>query len=240
MMDDFRQPAPSLGLAVPLYDEAPLVERVTADLVNALDATGAHWRLALVDNGSLDGTGSLVDRLASADERVLAVHLPRNAGYGGGILAGIAALREAIDPDVLGWAWGDGQVDPRVIGPLYRACAEGAPLAKACRTHRRDGWQRLLLSSAYARVMSAMGVTTPDVNGCPKLLRREAYLTLAPTCRDWFLDAEVVLGAERRGWRVAWHPVTMAPRPAGRSKVRATTVAEFARHLVRWRLSGRP
>jgi len=214
-----------LGLAVPLFNEAPLVEAVTRDLVAALE--GIDFTLALVDNGSTDGTGELVDRMAG--ERVLAVHLRDNRGYGGGILAGLEALGEA---DVLGWAWGDGQVDPSVIPCLLAAIEGGAVLAKARRTRRQDGWRRRVLTTAYAGVMRLAGVSTPDVNGCPKLLRRDAFDALHLRATDWFLDAEAVLGAEARGWPIANEPVVMRSRPAGHSKVRAATVLEFAGHLV--------
>lgn len=226
----------TLGLSVPLYQEAALVEAVVSELIAALEAGGVPFRLALVDNGSTDGTGGLVDALAR-DPRVLAVHLPENAGYGGGILTGLRALGEGGPPAILGWTWGDGQVDPAVIPPLYRAAMAGAMFAKARRVERQDGLQRRVVTTGYAAVMRALGVTTPDVNGCPKLLRREAYEALAPRHTDWFLDAEVVLGAEARGWTAVDLPVVMRPRKAGRSKVRWGTVAEFVGNLTRWRLA---
>lgn len=228
-----------LGLSVPLYNEEALVEQVATGLIAALDEAGIPFRLALVNNGSADRTGALVDRLA-ADARVLPVHLAENAGYGGGILAGIQALQAALDPEILGWSWGDGQVDPAALPILYRQILAGADLAKARRTRRRTGWRRRAISAGYVAVMRALGVRTPDVNGCPKLIRREAWRRLAPRATDWFLDAEVVLGAEAAGLRLADAPVTLHPRPAGESKVRAATVVEFAKNLAKWRLGRGP
>lgn len=223
----------SLGLSVPLYNEGALVERVVAEMVGALEAGGVPFRLALVDNGSRDRTGALVDGLAQ-DPRIQAVHVSPNRGYGGGILAGLAALAGGGHA-VLGWTWGDGQVDPAVIPDLYRLCLEGADLAKARRTERRTGLRRRIVSAGYEAVTGALGVRTADVNGCPKLLRAEVLRALSPRHTDWFLDAEVVLGVEARGLRVAELPVVMRPRAAGESKVRLGTVLEFTRNLARWR-----
>ncbi len=224
----------SLGLAVPLLNEEALIDEVATDLISALDAASVPFRLALVDNGSTDRTGVLVDRLTERDQRVLGVHLVQNQGYGGGILAGIRALASAGLPEVVGWCWGDGQVDPSVLPVLYQACREGAMLAKARRVERQDGLQRKIITRGYAAVTRAMGVRTEDVNGCPKLLRREAWLGLEPRHTDWFLDAEVVLGAEARGWTIADAPVVMRPRRAGKSKVKLATVLEFVANLGRW------
>ena len=225
----------TLGLSVPLYDEEALVEAVVTELIGALEAGDVPFRLALVDNGSRDRTGEIVDRLA-ADPRVMAVHVSPNRGYGGGILAGIAALQERGDCGVLGWCWGDGQVDPAVIPALYEACLAGADLAKARRTERRTGMNRRLVSAGYEAVTQALGVRTRDVNGCPKLLRAEAWEAIGAVHRDWFLDAEVVLGVEARRMRVAELPVVMRGRAAGESKVRLGTVLEFVGNLARWRL----
>lgn len=225
----------SLGLAVPLLNEEALIDEVAADIVETLDAEGVPFTLALVDNGSTDRTGERVDRWTERDGRVHAVHLLQNAGYGGGILAGIHALQRVGLPDVVGWCWGDGQVDPAVLPGLYRSCQEGVMLAKARRVERQDGLQRRLITTGYAAVTRLMGVQTRDVNGCPKLLRREAWLALDPKHTDWFLDAEVVLGAEARGWSIADAPVVMRARRAGKSKVKLATVLEFGRNLGGWR-----
>jgi dolichol-phosphate mannosyltransferase len=229
-----------IGLAMPLLDEGPLVEPVARAVLAVADAHELDLVLALVDNGSTDDTRERVRALAAADRRVRGVYLDDNAGYGGGILAGVRHLVQTEDPDLVGWAWGDGQVDPSVLPALVQACAGGAQLAKARRVERRDGWQRVLVTRTYAATTRALGVHTRDVNGCPKLLRRDAFRELDPRSTDWFLDPEVVLGAEERGWRIADAPVVMAPRAAGRSKVNWRTVAEFLRNLARWQRGWRP
>ena len=140
-------------------------------------------------------------------------------------------------PMVMGWCWGDGQIHPTTLPPLYRACMRGTPMAKVVRTERKDGTKRKVITTGYAWAVRAIGGEHPDVNGCPKLLRREALEALAPKSTDWFLDAEVMLGAQRLGWTIATHPAAMEPRTAGRSKVRTSTLLEFAWNLARWRMT---
>ena len=136
---------------------------------------------------------------------VLPVSLRDDAGYGGGIKAGLRALLSGPRPPVLGWAWGDGQVDPGVLGVLHGLCAGGADLAKARRMDRRDGLQRLAVTTLYAATLRALGVRTPDVNGCPKLFPIAVLEELALQSADWFLDPEAVIalrpGAPASGTR---------------------------------------
>lgn len=223
----------SLGLSIPLYNEAASLDHTTRDLLAAL--AGIDATVVLVDNGSLDDTPQLVDALCARHPALHALHLSPNAGYGGGILAGVRALQALPSPPaVIGWMWGDNQIDPTILPGLYRRCLrDGAALAKARRTIRQDGLQRQLITTGYALTMRhLMGVATPDVNGCPKLFRREALDRLGLAAEDWFLDAEAVLKVEALGLPVAWEDATMRPRRAGKSKVNWRTVAEFVRNLA--------
>lgn len=223
-----------LGLSIPLYNEGALVVSVI-DAIQAALGPLPH-RLALVNNGSQDDTAVKIDALAMRPE-VLAIHLSENAGYGGGILAGLEALAASDQPpDVIGWCWGDDQIDPVVLPELLRRCRDGADLAKVRRIERQDGRRRRLISATYARIMATLGTTTPDINGCPKLFRTEALTALDLTHRDWFLDCEAICKAEAAGMRIAAVPAVMRPRTAGVSKVNWATVAEFVDNIVRYRL----
>ena len=167
------------------------------------------------------------------------MHLVDNAGYGGGILAGLDALRALPQPpDVIGWCWGDDQIDPGLIPGLYQRCLGGVDLAKIRRTRREDGRQRWLISKTYAGIMATLGVKTADINGCPKLFRAEALERLALSHADWFLDCEAILKAEAAGMRIEAVEAVMRPRGAGVSKVSWHTVAEFLGNIARHRVRG--
>lgn len=228
----------ALGLSIPLFDEEAGCEGVISALDDALTEAGIPHVLALVDNGSRDGTSSIVNRLAAERASCRAVHLEDNAGYGGGILAGLRVL----DTPIVGWHWGDGQVAPEVVVAAWRVLVEGGhDLVKARRIERQDGLQRLAVSTIYNAVMTAgFRVPVRDVNGCPKLFRRETLEALGPASRDWFLDPEVVLRAAESG--LLWGQVNavMRPRGGGASKVRGDTVTEFLRHLWGWKGGWRP
>lgn len=224
-----------LGLSIPLYNEEALVTQVVRALQSALEDATIEYTLVLVDNGSTDRTGTIIDALAHGDT-IEAIHLPQNAGYGGGILAGIHHLRTRGMTDVVGWYWGDGQVSADIVPRLFRAISEGADLAKAQRTKRQEGFRRRMIAKIYAAIMRAMGVRTPDVNGCPKLLSAATVEALELSSTDWFLDAEAVLGAERRGLKIYSHPATMQRREGGVSKVGVRTLVEFLRNILQWKL----
>ena len=73
----------------------------------------------------------------------------------------------------------------------------------------------------------------------PKFWRREVSGALQLTCRDWFIDPEIMIKARYLGLRVREVPVHYWPRIGGRSGVRIRTVWEFLRNASTLIVSGR-
>ena len=89
--------ADAVSIVVPCHNEEANIER----LVTALDARFREYiyEFVLVDDCSVDETGAIIDRLAAADERVVAVHRSEPPGVGralrdgyGGVDGGVGAL----------------------------------------------------------------------------------------------------------------------------------------------------
>jgi len=225
----------SIGIAIPLFNEEGAVEQVLHQTMFVLRETNIPFLLAVVNNGSTDSTGSIIDSMAQNFPEIIAIHFDQNQGYGGGILAGMRALSPR-DIHVMGWMWGDGQIAPDVLPKLYQACLKGHQLAKACRIKRKDGLNRFLITGLYASVMKTLGVQSKDVNGCPKLFPADVWRSIDCRSEDWFLDAEVIAIAEKLKWSIHQEPVVMKPRYYNESKVRFRTLLEFAWNISKWKL----
>lgn len=227
---------PPLTLTIPLYDEVGNVERVARSLIETFHTAGVPLVLQLVDNGSSDGTRAEVERLEREERAIRGIYLDRNLGYGGGILAG---MRRTETP-LLGYMWGDGQVEAADVIRVYRRLVgERADVAKARRIRRVDGWQRAVTTRVYNTVtLWLFHVTSTDANGCPKLFTRDAWERLAPERTDWFLDPEIMIGCAERGLKVVEVDVVARARDSGASKVGLGTVAEFCVNLLRRRIGG--
>ena len=103
------EPATSIWLIIPAYNEAAVIGRVVADVV------GRGYNVAVVDDGSIDQTG----RRAGAAGAVVVTH-PINLGQGAALQTGIQfALRQGADIIVTFDA--DGQHRPADIDSLIGA-----------------------------------------------------------------------------------------------------------------------
>jgi glycosyltransferase involved in cell wall biosynthesis len=223
----------TVSIVLPFYNEEANVERVVTNLLQATAADTGVWEISLicVQNGSRDGTGKILSRLAQADQRVKMVEVPVNQGYGYGIRHGLTAATE----DIVGYLDGDGQVPPadvlRVLAGMksYRA-------AKARRAVRGDGWQRRWVSAIFNTMFRVLfDVRAGDANAKPKFLRKEDLAKLALVSDDWFVDAEVMIKTAALGIEWAEEPVEFRKRDGGKSNVRLGSIVEFLRNLGRWR-----
>ena|SRR6185503_611069 len=138
-------------IAMPAYDEAPNIERVAAEALDALSASGQHGELLIVDDGSTDGTSALADKIAQRDGRVRVVHHGKNRGFSGAMTT---SLREARGE----WVFlvpADGQVPMRDLERFLAERAD-ADIVVGVRAFRPDPAGRVLLSRAFHKIAKTL------------------------------------------------------------------------------------
>jgi len=194
-------------LILPCLDEAGALPWVLARLPPG-------WSALVVDNGSSDGTPD-VARAHGA----LVVAEPRR-GFGSACWAG---LRAATD-DVVGFADGDGSLDPAQLPRVAADVLAGtADLVLGARKAARGAWPvhaRVANRMLARRVRRATGLALTDL-GPMRVAGREALLRLGIADRRSGWPLEMVLRAAAAGWRVREVGVDYLPR-TGRSKVTGT------------------
>jgi glycosyltransferase involved in cell wall biosynthesis len=232
--------APEFSLVIPCYDEEPVLERSIPPLRSLLRERGLSFELVLVNNGSSDRTGEILAAWAEEDAEVVAVHLPRNQKYGGGVLAGQAVARGRIVCHLCA----DGQISEKDILQILLALRGKGPgtMAKAWRVTGHENPFRKFVSLVNRFLFRAcFGQITRDVNATPKAIFRTDLETLALGCSSDFLDAEIMIKAHYLGLEIIEIPCAFLPRAGGVSKVSRNFLSHFAYYvaqLARFRLGG--
>lgn len=226
---------PLLSLAVPCYNEAENIRNTAIRLVQAFRERQLDLELVLVDNGSKDETGQIIDQLVAEGLPVVKEVVEVNQGYGYGVLRGLARCRGPF----VGFICADGQVDAVDVAKLFEIAAHARTpkLVKVRRRFRMDGLIRKVVSIGYNGFANLLfgGLGSIDLNGNPKILPRSYCERMNLQSHDWFLDAEVMIKAKRLGLPVHEINVLGQMREGGSSNVRATTVSEFLVNLFRAR-----
>ena len=77
----------TLSTIVPVFNEAESLEAS----IERLHSVPLRLEIVVVDDGSTDGSGEILDRLLGAGRVHKAIHQPRNLGKGAAVRAGIEA-----------------------------------------------------------------------------------------------------------------------------------------------------
>jgi dolichol-phosphate mannosyltransferase len=215
-----------LSVVVPLYNEAESLPELYERLVDALAQLGRSWELILIDDGSSDGTGRLIEDLAASDQRVVAIAFARNFGQTAAIAAGIDHARGRVIVPLDG----DGQNDPQDIEVLLDKLDEGYDVVSGWRRPRRDPWVKTLPSRVANAIISwASGVHLHDYGCTLKAYRREMLQGI-----DLYGEMHrfVPIYASWRGARLTEVAVRHHPRRHGRSKYGLERVVKVVLDLI--------
>lgn len=225
-----------LSLVIPMFNEEANAEKVTQEIIEELEKGAINYELILVNNGSSDGTGIILTKLAQENATIKTITVPENQGYGWGILNGL----HWATGEYLGYMGGDGQIDPQDVAKIFKhMLKEPYPLYKAHRYRREDGPLRNFVSNIFNKLfVYTFKVNVGDINGSPKIMSRQCYECLNLSSKDWFLDAEVIIKANYLSMKVGEVPVVFRRRHGGRSSVRLCTVWEFLRNMITYHKRG--
>ncbi|MGH8090480.1 MAG: glycosyltransferase family 2 protein [Rudaea sp.] len=218
---------PELTVAIPLYNEAENIPILYERVRGALQALGRRWELILVDDGSSDGSGALLDKIAADDARVVVLHFRRNYGQTAAFMAGIDHARGAIIIPMDG----DLQNDPDDIGKLLAKLDEGFDVVSGWRKDRQDHAIKRNLPSRIANglISRVSGVRLHDYGCSLKAYRRDV---LDGVKLYGEMHRFVPIYAAWNGARVTEMPVQHHPRLHGESKYGLERVVKVVLDLL--------
>jgi len=202
-----------LSILIPVYNEAESLPDLAERLVQALEEFSQSWEILLVNDGSTDSSGRILDKLAAADRRFKVIHLRRNFGQ-------TAALMAALDHscgNVLVMMDSDLQNDPADIARLVRKLEEGYDVVSGWRKDRRDAAVGRNWASRVAnRLISRLTEVHLHDYGCT--LKAYRRWTIENVRLYGEMHRYIPIYASWQGARVGEMVVAHRPRLHGKSK----------------------
>jgi dolichol-phosphate mannosyltransferase len=200
-----------ISVVVPVYRAAECLDELHRRLTSALVSLGVEYEIILVDDGSGDASGEIIERIAAADPHVVALLLSRNFGQHPAITAGLAESRGrwvvVMDCDL--------QDPPEEIPRLYRKAVEGYDVVFARRIGRKDPLWKRITSAAWFRLFNALSESSADpaVGNFSVISRQVAdeFLRISDVHRHYLIILRWL------GFRQAFVDVEHAARFAGNS-----------------------
>lgn len=210
-MKTLRTEAIEISTVTPMRNELPCVREFVRRVDSVLRATSNEYEIIVVNDGSTDGTGDLLNELTAEFPRLRPVHLNRSFGQA---LATDSGFQHSIGHFVV-MLDGDLEQPPEEIPKLIAEARKGFDLVSGQRTKRTiNRFLRAIPSRAANWLLrKATGCEVRDMGGI-KCVRGEIArsLQLRPG-HHRFLPALIhVLGGS-----VTEIPVATSPRFAGQS-----------------------
>jgi dolichol-phosphate mannosyltransferase len=227
-------------VVIPTYNEAETINTIVSSTL-AHDAT---LNILVVDDGSPDDTGAIVDRLAAADDRISVIHRQGKQGLGTAYVAGFQyALDRGYEANMEMDA--DGSHDPAYI-PAMIDCLEECDLVVGSRYMRGGGtanWSLLRQSisrggNLIARL--ALGIPITDTTSGFRAYRRsvlEAIDLRRVALEGYAFQVAMVYEAACLGFELRESPILFADRTLGKSKMSVGIVLETASYVAGTRIA---
>lgn len=223
-----------LSMVIPFYNELGNAEKIIEEILKEHNGSGVKLHLVAVDNGSFDGTGKILDNLASQHTGIEVVHVPVNRGYGHGIIEGFKRAKS----EYVGFMCADGQISAKDAVRTYLEIRDkDLDFVKIKRTKRHDGAKRKIMSKGYNAILRLFfGLKSDDVNATPKIMKKSLYDLLRLRSDDWFIDTEMMIKVRKKTEKIGEVDAEFRKRECGKSNVGVFIVFEFLNNLIRTRL----
>ena len=210
-MKTFRSDPIEISTVTPMRNERPCLAEFVRRVDAVLWSLGIEYEIVVVNDGSTDGTGELLDDLATTYSHLRPVHLSHSFGQATATDAGF----QQSNGQYVVMLDGDLEQPPEEIPRLIEEARQGFDLVSGRRMNRDiHKYLRAIPSRAANWLLRRVtGCQVRDMGGI-KCLRGDLArsLRLRPG-QHRFLPALVHL----RGGRVTEIPVTSSPRFAGQS-----------------------
>ncbi|WP_037285665.1 glycosyltransferase family 2 protein [Saccharibacillus sacchari] len=173
-----------LYLVIPCYNEEEVLSEAAKRLkakMNALIAAeriSPASRIVFVDDGSQDGTWTMIEKLHASDPLFAGIHLARNRGHQNALWAGLMQVKEHADAVISLDA--DLQDDIDAIDDFVARHDEGFDIVYGVRRVReKDSWFKRTTAQSFYKLMRLMGAELVYNHADYRLMSRRALEGLA-------------------------------------------------------------
>ncbi len=206
---------PGLSIFFPAYNDAGTIASLAIVAHMTARTLTDDYEVIVIDDGSPDHTGALLDEMASHFPWLKVVHHGKNRGYGGALRSGF----ETASKELVFYTDGDAQYDPREMALLWKAFSPEVDFVNGRKISRHDPLHRIVIGRIYHWfVKIAFGLRLSDVDCDFRLMRRSVFERVRLTRSSGVICVELMKKVQDHGYRLAEVPVHHFHRSYGKSQ----------------------
>lgn len=201
----------SVSFFCPAYHDEENISSVVKAADKLLKKTAREYEIIVVDDCSPDKTGEIAERLTKEYKNMKVIHHKKNRGYGGALKTGFANSKY----DYIAYTDGDNQYNVfefNKLIPLLKNC----DLVAGYVTKKATSKKRKIQSEVYNLCIPLLfGFYFKDINCSMKIFKREVLDNIEIKSESAFIDAEIIIKAKRKRFKIKRAEVTHQPRLHG-------------------------
>ncbi len=206
---------PSLSVFFPAYNDAGTIASLVLMAHMTAREITADYEIIVINDGSPDHTGDLLDEMARHFSWLRVIHHDHNRGYGGALRSGFSAARK----DLIFYTDGDAQYDPRELRLLYDSLNGDTDFVNGYKIGRSDPLHRIIIGRLYHWfVRTAFGLRLRDVDCDFRLMRRSIFKRVELTRSSGVICVELMKKVQDHGFQIKQVPVHHYHRSYGKSQ----------------------
>lgn len=215
-------------IVIPAYNEELILEKSILKLFSFCQSNlNLDWKIVIANNNSSDRTGEIAQKLAATFSQIEYLFIDIK-GKG----AAIKTAWENYSAEVYCFMDADLATDLAALPELIKGIRDGNDLVIGSRFHPQSkvsrSLVRKLVSLAYQLVLKIILQT--KINDAPcgfKAINHKVRQDILPQIKNqqWFFDSELVILAEKKGFRIKEIPVIWHDLREGQDKSRVKTLS---------------
>lgn len=225
-----KSKTPLLSLHLNVYNEENNLERVYKECKDILKKAKISYEMIFVEGGSKDNSWKVLKNLAAKNKDCRVFQAEMEPGKK--LNAGMKAARGKY----FGYMCSDGQDDPNILPKCIKLLEKNkADFVKGRRIDRQY-WQRKFISRVYNKICKLLfGLNLKDVNMHPKVFKRELIKGVDLISGGESVDLEIVLRAQKKGYKMIEIPLRERNREGGKSSVNLSVVLKMIRDMLSYK-----
>ncbi len=203
----------NLSLFFPAFNEAGNIKQTIQKALAVIDKVAKDYEIIIVDDGSIDGTDTVVKQLINGNKKIRLVSHKKNLGYGAALRTGFQRAKF----ELVVFNDGDGQFDFGEIKKFLEKI-EKYDLVIGYRQKRVDSVLRTIIQFFLKIwVFLFFRIYYKDIDCGFKLFRKQALLQIMPLKSDGaMISTEILAKVKQKKLTLYQVPVSHYPRMAGK------------------------
>ena len=205
----------SISVFFPAFNDEKTIGGLVKEVFEILPSIAQKYEVIVINDGSIDGTAQVLEKLAKKYKDFKVVTHEKNCGYGGALKSGFKATKG----DYVFYTDGDGQYDVSELPKLVDRIDEGIDLVNGYKIKRGDSLLRIIVGQLYALwVRLLLGIRFADVDTDFRLFRRGILEKISLTCDSGAICAEILAKIQKAKGVIVSVPIHHYQRKYGSSQ----------------------